>query len=180
MSETDPIDILLHEHLIIKRAASLALKAESLLPAGTELYDKTIRLLLHFFREYADKFHHYKEESILFPDINIKNETVGQLLVSEMVNHHIEFRQMIRETEDLLNDRKYPDVCISLQNYTSLLLDHIAAEDEEVFQVGSTLLNPEENRRMYYKFLDVDRELGEDKKLELEESLNKIEGIISQ
>ena len=178
MGETNPMDILLDEHAIIKKAASLSLRAGSLIGSKPAQYEQVIRLLLFFFREYADKFHHYKEESILFPSINKKNEVVGIILTTEMETHHKEFRDTIQNIETRLNEKKYRLVDEELHAYTSMLLDHIAVEDEEVFPAGSSLLNQEENRSMYYQFCDLDRELGESKKRELENSLKEIEALI--
>ena len=51
------------------------------------------------------------------------------------------------------------------------LLDHIAAENDELFVLAETLMEEDDLETIYFKFKDIDLELGEDRKVELEESI---------
>ena len=51
------------------------------------------------------------------------------------------------------------------------LLDHIAAENDELFVLAETLMSEDELETIYFKFKDIDMELGEVNKIELEESI---------
>ena len=48
--------------------------------------------LITFFRNYADKFHHYKEEKLLFPLMCEKNDMLENSIIAEMLDNHQDFR----------------------------------------------------------------------------------------
>jgi hypothetical protein len=51
------------------------------------------------------------------------------------------------------------------------LTDHISAEDDELFITAEELLDDDEKESLYFSFLDKDRELDENKKIEYEERI---------
>lgn len=66
-----PVEVLIDEHkLILKAVATLKQKV-----AQTELNKSinpdSITVLVDFFRMYADRFHHGKEEGILFSELSL-------------------------------------------------------------------------------------------------------------
>jgi len=65
---------------------------------------------LIFFRNYADKFHHYKEEKLLFPMMCEKNEMLQDSIVEEMLENHREFRRLVKQIEDSLLSGNYEQV----------------------------------------------------------------------
>ena len=73
----------------------------------------------------------------------------------------------------------YEESNILLTEYTEKLLDHIAVEDDELFQMAETLLDDNELEKMYYDFQDIDRELGFDIKIEFEKLKEKLESVLS-
>ena len=161
--------LLYDEHEITVNAIDAAQQARSLIGKDDIQYEKTIRSLINFFRSYADKFHHYKEEIILFPEMEKKNELLSSGVIKEMFENHENFREMIKEIEKNLNEKKYPAAQKELEQYAEALLDHIAVENDEVFQMAETLLSETELQNMHFRFEDCDRELGIEMKKELAE-----------
>ncbi len=53
-------------------------------------------------------------------------------------------------------------------------MDHIAVENDEVFQAAETLFSEDEMEKMYYQCLDSDAELGNSTKAELEEQIESL------
>jgi hemerythrin-like domain-containing protein len=86
-----------------------------------------------------------------------------------MFENHSDFREMIKNIETSLDEKKYPQAQQQLEQYTEALLDHIAVENDEVFQTAESLFSEEELEKIYYRFEDCDRELGNAKKEELKE-----------
>lgn len=163
------LKMLYDEHEIIVNAIDAAKQAETLIGKEDELYEMTIRELLSFFRNYADKYHHYKEELILFPEMSKKNELLEDGVIKEMFDNHEDFRGMIKEIETLLDEKNYPATQKALNSYAEALLDHIAVENEEVFQMAESIFDEAELERIYFRFVDCDRELGDQRKEELKE-----------
>lgn len=166
--------VLYDEHTIIINAIDAARQSKELIGKNDELYENTIRKLIFFFRSYADKFHHYKEEIILFPEMNKKNEMLADGVIKEMFDNHEDFRDMIRDIENSLNEKKYPEAQQLLEQYAEALLDHIAVENDEVFQMAESLFSADELDKIFFRFEDCDRELGNQLKSELQENLDGI------
>jgi hemerythrin-like domain-containing protein len=163
------IKILYDEHSVIVNAIDIAKQLKSLIGRDEVLYEKMLRQLIRFFREYADKFHHHKEELILFPEMNRRNELLEEGIVKEMFSNHEDFRENIARIEKALDEKKYSSAQSELEKYSEALLDHIAVENEEVFQMAEQLMDDSELEKIGYRFMDCDQELGNQLKADLEE-----------
>lgn len=161
------LEILYDEHVVITRAATLARDAASLIGKRNEQYETTMRELIRFFRMYADQYHHHKEEIILFPEMAKKNELVASGIIQEMFDNHTHFRDLLRTIETNLNHKEYSTAAKNVVEYTEALLDHIAVENDEVFQTAYALFDEEELENIFFRFSDLDRELGDSLKMEL-------------
>jgi hemerythrin-like domain-containing protein len=163
------LKMLYDEHEIIINAIDAAQQAKALIGRDNELYDSTVRKLISFFRNYADKFHHYKEEEILFPEMNKRNELLADGVIKEMFDNHADFRIMIRNIEENIDSKKYTEAQEAIEKYAGALLDHIAVENDEVFVMAESLFTESELENMKYRFDDCDSELGVKIKQELAE-----------
>ena len=161
--------VLFDEHEIIVNAIDTARQAKSLIEKDDVAYGKLIHQLIDFFRNYADKYHHFKEEEILFPEMAKRNDLLADGVIKEMFENHEDFREMIRNIESSLDEKKYSEAQQRLEKYTEALLDHIAVENDEVFQTAESIFSEEELEKIYFRFEDCDRELGNAKKEELKE-----------
>ena len=172
------IQILFDEHKIIIHATEIAKGLRNLIDKPT-LYEQQVLELISFFRKYADGFHHHKEEEILFPEMVKENELLETGVLQEMFENHEGFRVLIAEVETLTKAKDYLAAQNKLEQYVEALTDHIAVENEEVFEIATTLFNDIQLERIYFKFKDIDNELGESNKLKLQEQLNKINNNIA-
>ncbi len=168
-----PVKVLFDEHEIIQSAIGIAKEAEILIAKDGIIYENTVRKLISFFREYADQYHHFKEEQILFPEMSKKNELLEDGVLKEMFENHSDFRSMIKSIEIFLDSKDYKEAQQQLNTYTETLLDHIAVENEEVFQMAEALFDDAELEKIYFRFEDCDRELGESNKVNLVNQLKK-------
>ncbi len=166
--------ILYDEHEIIINAIDAAGSVKTLIEKDPALYEKTVRDLIVFFRNYADKFHHHKEEEILFPEMNKKNELLADGIIKEMFDNHDEFRSMIKKIEKHLDEKNYPLAEKQLEKYGEELMNHIAVENDEVFQMAESLFDGSELEKILGRFQDCDRELGDVRKEELAEMARSI------
>ncbi len=170
----DSLKVLYEEHAIIVNAIDAAKNSGKLIDKSPGEYDAFIRSLIHFFRTYADQYHHHKEEEILFPEMAKRNEMLGVGVIHEMLENHDDFRNMIRSIESNLNKKEYQKAHAELIAYTEALLDHIAAENEELFPMAETLFSDTELRNIQFRFEDSDRTLGDKKKTEMAEFSRKL------
>lgn len=162
------------EHSIIMNAIELAKQTRQLIGKDDSAYEKTIRQLISFFRNYADKFHHYKEEEILFPAMSKQNELLGEGVLKEMLENHDDFREMIRRIETNLDAQNFYLAQNEVEKYGEALLDHIAVENDEVFIMAETIFNEDELEKIGHRFQDCDQKLGEEIKQELSSLLDDL------
>jgi hemerythrin-like domain-containing protein len=158
------LKMLFDEHDIITGAIEIAKNAKSLIGKNNTDYEFTISELIRFFRVYADQYHHHKEEVILFPEMEKKNDLLADGVIKEMLDNHAYFRELILAIEYELEKQDYPEAAVKIDEYTEALLDHIAVENDELFQTAYSLFTEEELENIYYRFIDLDRDLGETKK----------------
>jgi hemerythrin-like domain-containing protein len=170
----NPLEILYGEHEIIKSALGITKTLKELSIKKTEEYEDTVRRLLVFFRGFADEYHHFKEEQILFPEMARKNELLAEGIIKEMNDNHEDFRKMLSNIEEFLNIKNYSSAQAELEKYTELLLDHIAVENEEVFQVADSLFNSDELEKIGFRFQDIDRDFGNTRKISFVEIVEMI------
>lgn len=169
----NPIDLLYKEHEIILDAANVA-KQLRIIIDNPDLYEKQVFELLSFFKKYADQYHHHKEEEVLFPEMIKANELLESGVIQEMFENHEDFRELIEEIKQSTKSKDYQNAQNKLEQYIDALIDHIAVENEEVFEIAKTLFSSEELENIYFKFKDIDREFGENNKILLQEQINKI------
>ncbi len=129
-----------------------------------------LQSLLAFFREYADGYHHKKEEEILFLALADANPAIENLTES-LAEHHTLFREALAIVDVAMDTNDWETVRATLDKYASDLIDHISAENDELFVAAEDMLSESEKDRIRYQFLDADRELGEDRKKLLEEEM---------
>lgn len=154
----DPAAVLYEEHDVILSALDLLPEAGRLIGVNDQAYVRNIRKLLGFFRDFADKIHHHKEEEILFVEMEKKNAFLGEGIISEMLTNHCDFRDSIAQAEEALVAKDHHMAQRLLEAYAEALRDHIAVENEELFQMVPALFSPEEARNIKYRFEDADRE----------------------
>lgn len=164
----NPIELLIQEHDIILQAIESAKKLSSIKGTNPEAYQFDIKKMIGFFRNYADKYHHYKEETLLFPAMCDENAILKDGIIGEMMDNHSKFRNDLIEIEADLNELELDSANKKVVKYLNELLDHISIENDEVFQIAESLLSESEIEKIYFGFIDIDRELGIAEKSELE------------
>ena len=171
MAVNNPFKILLDEHEVIRLVENIIKSIDKSWKEDENKYADTIKQLLVFFKEYSDNFHHYKEEDVLFRELKNKPDFLAQDIISELELHHKEFRATVLEIKEALEKRDWAHTQTLLTRYFNDLLDHIAVENDEFFVMAESAFSKDELDRMYFKFEDIDLELG---KLRKEELVNRL------
>lgn len=86
-----PVDILVTEHKLILRAVEKIKKEIQQIDATKAVNPNYLTTAVDFFRTYADKFHHGKEEGILFRELSQRklNETDQKVMMELMLEHGV-------------------------------------------------------------------------------------------
>jgi hemerythrin-like domain-containing protein len=152
-----PMKALVDEHILIKRWVAVI---PSVL-AGTDLKRAEDRQLLldgvDFIRSYADRFHHAKEEDILF-----KYFDATQAIIQAMLADHETARAHVRQVEEAVDRRDAKQVAEHLAAYGELLSSHIKKEDEILYPWMDKELTTTQVGELFSRFAAVDRAAGPD------------------
>ena len=137
----NPVDILIEEHLLVRQFLdnlSIALnKLEKDIRPPREFLDKAIE----FAQNFTDKYHHYKEEYVMFTQLRYLKEGSLESETAFLKQQHKRGRNYIRQISDSLDgysERNDYDISTILENlaaYISLLKNHIHKEDYNFFQM---------------------------------------------
>jgi len=163
------IELLYHEHDVILKGIE---KAETLLAtADLPVASQQLHDLLDFFSLYGDRYHHQKEEEVLFKVLGDAQPGIGNGIVGALEDHHAMFRENILAIREAIDEGEWSRVKQVFLTYLSDLRDHISAENDELFVTAEMELGEEELEKMYFAFLDKDAELGEERKQALENQI---------
>jgi len=153
--QSPPIKKLMEEHNLIKRWLSLIPK---ILKNFNLKSDEDKRIILEgvdFIRSYADRFHHDKEEEILFGYFDKNLE-----IIKTMLSEHDTARADVRAILDAIEKEDKAKVIEHLNSYKELLSEHIKKEDEILYPWMGRNLNITQIGNLFAEFLKKDIQMG--------------------
>jgi hemerythrin-like domain-containing protein len=122
--------------------------------------------IVGFIRTFADRYHHGKEEALLFPALERRGITRegGPLGVMEY-EHQVE-REFTADLEQAIDLYKKGD-CEAAQRfveaaraYLRLLIGHIEKEDSVLFRIGDEVLDDDDKVALAASFTQTEAALG--------------------
>lgn len=142
-----------------------------------------VKSLIFILKEYADKFHHRKEEEILFKKMQEDLGRIGQVMILNgmLVEHEIargiifDLGQSIKEYENDKSDENFVEVIGNLMGYRRHLQKHIEKENTVIYPYGKKNLSKERLKEVEdetIKFLEENKELHDDLMKKIEELFN--------
>jgi hemerythrin-like domain-containing protein len=158
-----PIGPLMIEHRLIERMlALLAGEHRKIIETGNVDYD-FLGTCINFLKIYVDKFHHGKEEDILFRDLAKKMlSTEDRIILSELIQEHGRSRkvvEMLESTEKQQHDKKLgiAEITKHIETLTMWYHAHIEKEDKHFFVSSMSYLSEQEQAAMLEKLKEFDR-----------------------
>ncbi|MBS4026313.1 MAG: hemerythrin domain-containing protein [Clostridia bacterium] len=151
---SEPVQELVDEHKLIKRL--LALIPWLVDKMNTTGFDRQVVLdSVDFIRSYADRYHHAKEEDILFKYVDETQE-----IIQVMYEEHTRGRNHVKAVLEAVEDENTEVICNNLLGYRELLTEHIKKEDELLYPWIDRQLNPNQVEELKQAFNRVNIELG--------------------
>ncbi len=174
-SETSKI--LSEEHQNILKIINILENECNAIESGKEIDKDFFVKIIDFIRNYADKFHHAKEEDILFKEFNKaleKNPKSAHCNPTEqMLIEHDEGRNFIKGMETRLNENDKIRVIRNARAYAGLLREHISKEDDILYPMTDRALDNKTKKEILNKFKEIEKERKKDK----EKYLNMIKEL---
>jgi hemerythrin-like domain-containing protein len=150
-----PMKKLVDEHVLIKRWVALIPEVIKNLEVESDQGRQLILDGVDFIRAYADKYHHAKEEEILFKYFD---EDLDILKV--MHADHKQGRSHVQAILEALEIKDKAAIAKHLNAYRVLLTEHIKKEDEILFPWMDKNLSTRQIGELFSKFNETDGQIG--------------------
>jgi hemerythrin-like domain-containing protein len=121
-----------------------------------------LETIVYLIKNYADGFHHEKEENLLFPLMEHKGFSPNQGPVAVMLNEHTQGRNYVKgmvEGIDLYkngNQQAISTIYTNMRGYISLLRSHISKENNVLFRMADNVLTESEQQELLKEFSKVE------------------------
>lgn len=144
--KTDVTAVMVAEHKLILRMIALLEKNVELLEAGRFSNWNFFLDGVDFIRNYADRFHHAKEEDVLFKALVANGMPEQNSPVAAMLMAHDQGRAFVRGIEAAaqraLAGEPAPaaEIAENARGYIALLRDHIDKEDSILYPLAERIL----------------------------------------
>jgi len=150
-----PMKKLVDEHVLIKRWIALIPEVVNNLDLESEKGRQLILDGIDMIRSYADKFHHAKEEEILFKYFDENSD-----ILKVMHEDHTHARSLVKEMLDAIERRDQKTIAKNLMAYRELLTEHIRKEDEILYPWMDNQLSTSQVGELFSKFAEVDQQIS--------------------
>ena len=152
----DVTNMLSEEHQLILKAIDVILNECEQLDEGQELEKSFFEKAIDFIKNYADKFHHAKEEDILFEKLNNDSVQMHCNPIPQMLFEHDTGRNFVNGMETGLKENDKSSVIENARGYAYLLKDHIMKEDNILYPMAEEALNDEQKDAILKEYNEVE------------------------
>jgi hemerythrin-like domain-containing protein len=140
-----------------------------------------VAVIIDFIKTFADKCHHGKEEDFLFPKLIEKGIPNEGGPVGVMLYEHGVGRKYVKALSESFENYKSGDISAingikeNMNNYISLLRNHISKENNILFNMADNFLSAEEQNQLFGEFEKIEAErIGEGKHEEYHKLLKSL------
>ncbi len=159
----NPKDVLREEHGTTLRMLAVLQKCFATLADLSQGDPQDLNALMEFFEIYVDRYHHGKEEQLLFPALSRTQTAKMDSLISSLIEDHRQARMGIERLKfDLMNihtsiraDRN--GFRERADRYVDLLRRHIRKENSKLLPLIEEMLSGMETLHMAEQFHDLEK-----------------------
>jgi len=169
---------LMTEHRLIEKMLAVIQGLLELAPQTQAIAPDRIDAVVDFFRVYADRLHHGKEEDILFKYLQQKRLSAEDgRLMRELVEEHVVGRTTVKALAEANlryhkgEQAQLAELTARLTTVVNLYPRHIGKEDKVFFPAVQGYLSKEEDQALIDQFWDFDRKMIHEKYKAVIESL---------
>lgn len=165
-----PIGPLMIEHRLIERIVPVLKEELNRINKTNEVNPIFIETAVDFFRTYADRTHHGKEEDILFRDLKKKQLSAEhQKIMDELIEEHVNARRIVgnllmsKDSYMQGNKNALKHVIDRLNDLIELYPAHIKKEDKQFFIPVMKYFSKQEQDDMLQESWEFDRKMIHEK-----------------
>jgi hemerythrin-like domain-containing protein len=157
-------EVLRKEHKGILKMLDVTEEVARRLAAGQQVAPEVLTNLLEFFRLFADRCHHGKEEDLLFPRLQEKGMPRAGGPIGVMLAEHDQGRSLVKQMAEAAEAYKSGATgsgsrwAEAARGYCTLLRGHIDKENNVLFVMAERMLTPAEQKELAEEFERVEVE----------------------
>ena len=150
------------EHQLIIKYINLLTRYLTTISEDEQREDLFVKLgdFVDFIKNYADTYHHAKEENILFKFMEEPGVLTHCNPLPVMLNDHENGRQFVRELTVAIVNNDQVKAQLSAQAWASLLTEHIYKEDNVLYVMAEEGLNDEQKRKIEIEYSEIEKKLN--------------------
>ncbi len=114
---------------------------------------------IEFIHEFADDFHHAKEENILFRSLEEPGVLTHCNPIPQMLNEHSKARELVQAMENSLHTNDNDKLKTAISQYAQLLKEHIYKEDNILYPMGERGLSDMAKASLLKEYAQTDQRL---------------------
>jgi hemerythrin-like domain-containing protein len=158
-----PTEQLQEEHQGITLMLKILEKVCTKMEAQEKVNPEHLESIVDFFRVFADKCHHGKEEALLFPEMEKAGMPREKGPIGVMLAEHTQGRAFVRGMGEAASRCKQGDArgrtefAENARSYISLLTQHIQKENNILFPMGDRVLSKEKQEKLVEGFEELER-----------------------
>ncbi len=165
-SNQNPTEMLEAEHRMIQKAVAGMARIADAVEQGNIVEASMLRELVRFLRTFADGCHHAKEETALFPMLELKGVPLAGCPVAVLHNDHLKARVLVGELSDAIeayagearSGRR--SLLSALRALISFYPDHIWKEDYLLFPLARKVLSSMDEHILTQHFEQLEAGVG--------------------
>ena len=168
---------LMNEHEAILSAIQILERMIATIEKATSVETKDIHDFIGFLKEFADKCHHGKEESLLFPAMIGAGVPDRGGPIGVMLAEHAQGRKLIRDMEESIStDVDRMKLAQAAREYANLLRNHIKKENTVLFPMAESVLTETQLEKLYEGFEEHEEKvIGQGRHEELHAMLKSLQ-----
>ena len=154
MAEENPFRIMTAEHYPIIEVASTL----SAMRVSHDIDSEVLKKAVEFIRRFADRYHHEKEEKVVFEKAREKKIDISP--IEAMEREHEMTRSRVKEAAESLERGDIVNAIVNLREWANFIPDHIDRENYSLFPGLDRVFSEKEKIELMNEFREVDERLG--------------------
>ncbi len=129
---------------------------------NTEPDVRNLQMMVDLIKNYADGYHHAKEENLFFPLLAKRGFSEEQGPIAVMLHEHVLGRNYVKGmTEGLENYQNGNKISLgaiykNMHGYIELLRGHIAKENNILFKMANNALSEQDHKDLLQQFKQIE------------------------
>jgi hemerythrin-like domain-containing protein len=150
------------EHQLILKYVDLMERytESSLNNLNTTILLENANCFIQFIHEFADDFHHAKEEDILFRYLEIPGVLIHCNPIPQMLLEHKRAREFVRNMEYAVKAKDQNELRVNAVQYAKHIKEHIFKEDNILYPMSERSLSDEAKLSLLNQFTEADNRLN--------------------